>query len=127
MNLKNYRLALAFVLLLPISASAQEVLGQSGLRTAAGRAQFSTETDVYVVVGRFINGFLSIFGMVFTYFIITAGFNWMTSGGNAEKIMQAKKTLQYSLIGLMVAVMAYIITRYVLRALGSTTGVAMPE
>lgn len=124
MNFKNYRLALAFVLLLPAAASAQ-VLGQSGLDVAAGRAQFGTETDIYVVIARFINGFLSIFSMVFIYFIITAGFTWMTSGGNTEKILQAKKTLQYSLIGLMIAVSAYIITKYVLRALGTTTGVPM--
>ena len=74
MKLKNYKLVIALLLLfVPIIAFAQ-IIGQSGLDAAAGGAGFVTDpgrTSLGSVIVRVINGFLSIFAMVFTYFIIT--------------------------------------------------------
>lgn len=124
MKFKSYKLVgLLLMLFLPLAALA-DVIGQGNLREAAGIAGFGQETDVYVIVTRFINGFLSIFMMVFTYFIISAGFSWMTSGGNAEKVLAAKNTIKNSLIGIVISLTAYALARYVMYALGATTGLA---
>ena len=124
MPAKYYKLIPALILfLVPVFFVSAQVIGQDGLSTAAQEAGFGTETNVYVIVTRWINGFLSIFMMVFLYFMITAGFTWMTSGGNAEKINTAKETIRYSLIGILIAVTAYSLTRYLLLGLGATTGI----
>lgn len=124
MNLKYYKLIIAlFLFMMPVFFVSAQIIGQDGLREAAGAAGFGPETNIYVITTRFINGFLSIFGIVLTYFILTAGFTWMTSGGNPEKINTAKETLKYSLIGVVIALTAYALARYILLALGSTTGV----
>ena len=124
MPAKYYKLILPLILFfVPVFFVSAQVIGQDGLSTAAQQAGFGTETDVYVIVTRWINGFLSIFMMVFLYFMITAGFTWMTSGGNAEKILTAKNTIKYSLIGILIAVTAYSLTRYLLLGLGATTGI----
>ncbi|OGY93371.1 MAG: hypothetical protein A2406_00055 [Candidatus Komeilibacteria bacterium RIFOXYC1_FULL_37_11] len=121
---KFYKLSLAlFLFFVPVFFASAQVIGQDSLATAAQKAGFGGETDVYVIITRFINGFLSIFMMVFLYFIIAAGFTWMTSGGNAEKINTAKETIKYSLIGIVVALTAYSLARYVLFAMGATTGI----
>jgi hypothetical protein len=122
MKFKNYILFLALISLVPLVALAETVMGQAGLQQAALDAGFGMETNVYVIATRWINGFLSIFGMLSTYFIITAGFNWMTSGGNAEKVLAAKATLKNVLWGLIIGLMAYTLARFVLFALADTTG-----
>ena len=126
MKLKKHKLLTTLFLLLWPIISLAETIGQAELRETAQQAGFGTETNVYVITARFINGFLSIFMAVFTYFIISAGFMWMTSGGNADKVLSAKTTLKNALFGLILAFLAYAIARYVMLALGSTTGIVQP-
>ncbi|MBT4209653.1 MAG: hypothetical protein HOE19_01935 [Candidatus Komeilibacteria bacterium] len=124
MKFQKYKLTLLSLLFTPLAVLAADIVGQAELREAATIAKFGMETDVYVIATRWINGFLSIFMMVFTYFVISAGFMWMTSGGNVEKVSAAKATLKNALIGLIVALTAYSLARYVMLALGQTTGIA---
>lgn len=44
---------------------------------------------------------------------IFAGFNYITSGGDKAKVQQATNMLNYALLGLVVAVAAFVITRIV--------------
>lgn len=126
MNIKKYKpIIVSILLFLPLAAFA-DVIGQDGLDVAAGRAQFGSETNVYVVVTRWVNGFLSVFGIVSTYYLITAGFNWMTSGGNAEKIDAAKRTIKWVVLGVFIAIISYSLMRFIFQALGLTTGVIQP-
>lgn len=119
--MKSFKYTLVLILiLLPLAVFA--IPGREALDSAAGTAGFGTETDVYKVATNWINGFLSIFGMVFTYFMISAGFTWMTSGGNSEKVQSAKDTIKNSMWGLLIAVIAYSLMRYVLFVLAATTG-----
>jgi len=123
MKLKKYKLLIAsYLILLPVVVLA-ETPGLTELRQAAGIAGFGQETDPYVITVRWINGFLSIFTMTAVFFIVSGGFTWMTSGGNADKVLEAKNTIKNTLLGMSIALIAYSLTRYVLYVLAKTTGV----
>ncbi len=66
---------------------------------------------------------LSFLGVIFIILIIYAGFMWMTSAGNEEKIGTAKKIMISAIIGLAIILFAYAITIFVIdKMLGATTG-----
>jgi hypothetical protein len=48
--------------------------------------------------------------------IIVAGIRYTTSGGDASSVTAAKNTLMYSIIGLVVAILAFAIVNFVLKA-----------
>lgn len=60
-----------------------------------------------------IRGFLGLLGIIFIILIIIAGFNWMTAGGDEEKIKKATSTIRSAVIGLIIIVAAYSITYFV--------------
>lgn len=60
-------------------------------------------------IGRVINVFLSLLGIIFVILIITAGYNWMTAAGDAAKVDKAKSTIWRAVIGLIIIVGAYAI------------------
>ncbi len=76
-----------------------------------------TNPNLPDVVGGIINSVLGILGTVFLVLIIYAGFTWMTAGGNEEKIQKAQKIIRNSTIGLLVVVLAFAITQFVLKTL----------
>jgi len=55
-----------------------------------------------------------IAGMAAIIIIIIGGIKYTTSGGNAEKIQAAKKTITYAVIGLVIIVIAKLIVSYVI-------------
>jgi hypothetical protein len=57
----------------------------------------------------FIVGFLSVFG------IIIGGILYVTSSGDSSNVTKAKNTITYSIIGLVVAILAYAIVRFVVQ------------
>lgn len=79
--------------------------------------------DVRYTVAMIINALLGLLGIVSVVTIIYAGMRLMTSGGNEEDIKAAQKTLLTAVIGLIVILMAYTITRFVMTSLfEATTG-----
>lgn len=73
------------------------------------------DSDVGVdsIVATIISVFLGILGIIFIVLIIYSGFNWMTASGDEGKIETAKKTLSRAIIGLIIIVAAYAITKFV--------------
>lgn len=70
-------------------------------------------TPIEVVEG-FVMVILGLVGTIFVVLIIYAGFKWMTSGGNEKEITAAKQTLQSSVVGLVIIVLAYAIAATVI-------------
>ena len=56
--------------------------------------------------------FLVVFSSIF---IVAAGFNYVTSGGDKDKIDKAKTQLTYGLVGVGIAALAYALPRVVFR------------
>jgi len=81
-------------------------------------------TDPRIVVARIINIALLFLGVIAVALIIYAGFLWMTSGGNEDKVDQAKKVLKNAVIGLIIILSSWGIATFILnRLIGATGGV----
>lgn len=62
-----------------------------------------------------INILSVIVGIIAVIMIIIGGFRYITSGGDPNRIASAKNTIIYALIGLLIAVFAQVIVRFVLK------------
>lgn len=84
-------------------------------------------TSPIVIVARIINVILGILGIITTVLMFYAGFLWLTSAGNEDKIDQAKQTISAAIIGLIIVLSAFVISRFALRAIyRSATGNQYP-
>jgi hypothetical protein len=87
-----------------------------GLSYAEGTG-LSNALDIRVIIARIIRIILGFLGILAVGLIIFAGWIWMTSAGNEEKIGQAKKILTNAVIGLIIVLSAFAITSYILNQL----------
>ncbi|MDP3043651.1 MAG: pilin [bacterium] len=69
--------------------------------------------DIRVIVARIIQVVLGLLGIIFLVIIITAGYKWMTAAGNEEKVREAKDQLTRGIIGLVIILVAFSITLFV--------------
>ena len=60
-----------------------------------------------------IDTLLFITGMVAVIMIVIGGLRYVTSNGDSNQASQAKNTILYAVIGLVVAIMAYAIVNFV--------------
>lgn len=115
-------LCVAVLLLFPTSSLAQ-------LEGAQKKAQLTTEaagvtggTDLITIIGRIINIALGFVGVVFLILMLYAGYQWMTSEGDPEKVKKAQQTIRNAIIGLVIIASAWAITAFILNALIDATG-----
>ncbi len=101
----NFEISLA-------SAAAPPIF--STLNTVATESGQVSGTPPAVVVGQIISSILGILGFIFFGLTLYAGFTWMTAGGNEEKIKKAKKIITSSIIGLIIVITAYSISRFII-------------
>jgi len=66
------------------------------------------------MVGKIIKGILSLLGIVAVLLILYAGYLWMTAGGNEEDVKKAKAWIVNAIIGIIIIVLAYAITSFVI-------------
>lgn len=104
-----------------LSASAQAPTPGQQLYDAGSHSGLQ-QAQLEVVVGQIIYGLLGFLGTIFLVLIIYAGFTWMTAGGNEEKIQQAQKTIRNSTVGLLIVILSYAITAYVIQIISSSSG-----
>ena len=79
-------------------------------------------TSPVLVVANIIKFILGFLGFITLVLIIYAGFLWMMSNGNADKVAKAKKTLVSAVIGLTIVLSSYGIASFVLNLLMDNTG-----
>mgnify|MGYP001008895439 CR=1 FL=1 len=65
-----------------------------------------------------INFLLWTVGILSVVMIIFSGFRYITSAGDAAKMKSAQTALTYSIVGLIVAVLAWVIVKMILRQFG---------
>ena len=58
---------------------------------------------------KIINWLLALIGSLAVLMIVVAGVMYITSGGDGDRVDTAKKYLTYSIIGLVVALLGYVI------------------
>ena len=78
--------------------------------TSAGT---STPTDANVVIKNVTNIMFFIIGAVSVIMLIYGGIRYTTSGGNANSVTAAKNTVIYSIVGLVISILACAIVNFV--------------
>ncbi len=94
---------------------------ETSMKTFSGQAGVTTQGDLTIIAGKVIRGFLGLLGTIFVILIIYAGYLWMTASGNEEQITKAKKMITNAVIGIIIVLLAYTITSFVIGALSKAT------
>lgn len=68
-------------------------------------------------IGEIISIFLGFLGVIFLILMIYAGFNWMTAGGEEEKITKARNTIRAAILGLLIVISAYALSVFIIENL----------
>lgn len=107
--------AVACGFFLPAAARAVSIdtttLGSLGLGTS----------DLKMTVINIINWVLGLLGIIAVIMVLYAGFQWMTAGGNEERIASAKKIISAAVIGLVIILLAWAIVNFVLATASNVT------
>lgn len=64
-------------------------------------------------IGRLTTFILAAIGIVSVVMLIFGGFRYIISGGDAKKVTDAKNTILYAIIGLVIALLAYAIVNFI--------------
>lgn len=116
-------LATCSLLLSPLTADAS--FHKAQFEAAESGAGVSEEkVSIVVVVARIIRAAFSLVGIVFIIILVRGGFTYMTSGGESDKVEEAKKYIKNGIIGVALVLMAFAISKFVidaaLNAIGNT-------
>lgn len=115
--------------MVPVAVSAQDANIQDSLCGAAdsltvnepGSCETANASDkANTLIAQVINIFSVVVGVVAVIMIIYGGFRYITSGGDSGKITNAKNTIIYALIGLVVVALAQFIVKFVLEKVTSS-------
>ena len=71
------------------------------------------------IVPRIINLMLFIVGVLAIFMMIYGGIRYVLSGGDNGKVKDAKNTILYAIVGLIVAILGYAIVNWVVSVVGS--------
>ena len=121
--------ALSMLLSAPFAALATNVptglnSAGTGLNAVGNRlGGVSTTRSLPELIGNIINVLLGALGIIFVVLTVYAGFLWMTSAGEKDKVEKAQKILKTAVMGLVITVAAYAISSYVISAVvGAAAG-----
>ena len=111
------------ILMIPVLAlgagviSPESVLAQGGLNegldAAGGGEGLATNANANDIVVTIINIMLWLIGILAVIMLIFGGIKYATSAGDSNKVTSAKNTIMYAVIGLIVAIFAWAIIRWV--------------
>ena len=73
------------------------------------------------VFKKITNTILYIVGIVAVIMLIIGGIKYVISGGDSKKVTDAKNTVLYAIIGLVICFLAFAIVNFVISALPSST------
>ncbi len=89
---------------------------ETGFTQIAGEIALPT-ADVRIVIVRIINVALGFLGIIVLLFVLYGGYLWLTSGGDERKVETAKRVLKNSAIGLVIIILSFAITSFILNRL----------
>ena len=127
-KLKKYFAAFLAVPLLALSASAiipafnaAPASAAYNLKEGVGAAKGSDVPDQDLfssdggpgIVNTIINVLLFLIAAVSVVMLIVGGFRYIISQGDSTKVTSAKNTILYSIVGLIIAILAYAIVNFV--------------
>lgn len=103
------------------TAAQAAACGGAGIAATSGDCSGDANTPgVDNIIAAAIKILSSIVGLAAVVVIIVGGFKYITSGGDSNKVGAAKNTIMYALIGVVIAVMAQVLVRFVFDKATST-------
>lgn len=97
------------------AASVDEV--REGVNKVGGNKSGNSAGAFSNLLENVINLLLFIIGAIAVIMIIIGGIRYTTSAGDANQAKSARDTVLYSVVGLVIAIMAYAIVNFVLKSL----------
>ncbi len=117
-KIKNalYTVTAATLALAPAIASAQ--LGKGMTNAQAGGTPSGTITDI---IGNIMKWLLAILGFLGIIGFVIAGILYLTAAGDEDQIGKAKNAMMYSIIGVIVALLGFVVLQAVQAMLGGSS------
>lgn len=110
----TFALVIGTGLALAPSASAIDILSSGCQANSGSTVCKSKGDDAPSMFKMIVNTLLYVLGMVAVIMIVIGGIRYTTSNGDAGSIKGAKDTILYSVVGLVVAILAYAIVNFVI-------------
>ncbi len=93
------------------------LLSMPGMSYAGGVADITqitcTDCTIAGILTKITTWILGLVGLIAVLYLIYGGFIYITSAGNADKAKQAKATILYAVIGLIVIALALVIVQVI--------------
>ena len=96
---------------------------RAGAEAARGNGMPAELIGIDGVFTRITNTVLYAVGIISVVMLIIGGIRYVISGGDSKKVTDAKNTIMYAIIGLIIAILAYAIVNFVITAIGGETNV----
>ncbi len=103
-------------------ALAQFGAAQDLAANTAQAAGINQQQDLVTIIGRLINIAIGFVGILLTVILIYAGFEYMTAGGDGEKVKKAVTRIRNAIIGLLIVASSFAIVNWIL---GMLSGAVM--
>ena len=97
---------------------------QEGAEAARGDGMPAELIGKNGVFTQITNTVLYIVGIVSVIMLIYGGLRYVTSGGDSKKVTDAKNTILYAIIGLIISILAFSIVNFVINAVTGTNNSA---
>ncbi len=114
-------LALGFGVFAAVPAHAVFDMGlQDGANAAQGKDQQGDAASLFGEGGQggifrtITNVMLFIIGAISVIMLIIGGIRYVVSGGDSTKVQEAKNTILYAIVGVVVAILAYAVVNFVI-------------
>jgi hypothetical protein len=104
-------------LLLAERAFAADGCGFFGCDNATGLRGGDDATDPFEAFARVIQQLMTLITIIAVAYVLWAGFQIMTAGGDEERVKKGRQTIIYVIIGIVVMWLAFWIVTFVIRAL----------
>lgn len=125
-TLSRYRILVAILtavaMMIAIAPMAQMAPPPDPFGIDAAEVDALGNEDLIETITAIINVALGLLGIIAVVIILYAGFQWMTAGGNEEKVTEARARIIQGVIGLAIILSAYAIANYVITQLATATG-----
>lgn len=111
-------LFVAFPAFAQTPATGQQTFGAADVQTVADAAGVNGTTDLFTIIGNILNIVFAILGILLLAYLVYAGYLWMTAAGNPEQVDKARSYIKNAIIGLVIVVSSFAVSRFILGLLG---------
>ena len=89
-------------------------------KTTTGMSDEGSDADVNNIVQTIITILIWLVGVLAVIMIIYGGIIYTTSGGDPGKVKKGKDTIIYGIVGLIIAILAFVIVNFVINVVTPT-------